>query len=163
MSSLMIDTLCDQVGGEDVAVACVYCDFHAQNEQSATTVLGALLMQVVAGMEPIPNEIQSAFERAKSQVAGRMLRLPEIRAMLVKSLSSLRRGFIFIDALDEFPQKNRPELWDSLQQIVRESSNTRLFTTGRPHIRDEVKRYFDGGATVIPLYPGRGTLSDIWK
>ncbi|RPA89740.1 hypothetical protein L873DRAFT_1658530, partial [Choiromyces venosus 120613-1] len=135
------------------AVACVYCDFHAQNEQPATTVLGALLKQVVAGMESIPSEIKSAFERAKKQVDGRTLRLPEIRAMLVKSLSYLRRGFICIDALDEFPQKNRPELWDSLRHIIRACPNTRLFITGRPHIRDEVGKYFSGSATVIPIKP----------
>ncbi|RPA98779.1 hypothetical protein L873DRAFT_1912112 [Choiromyces venosus 120613-1] len=101
MSSLVIDTLCDRIGGDNVAVACVYCDFHAQNEQSATTVLGALLKQVVAGMEPIPSEIKSAFESAKKQVDGRTLRLPEICMMLVKSFSYLRRGFICIGALDE--------------------------------------------------------------
>ncbi|RPA89751.1 hypothetical protein L873DRAFT_1720579, partial [Choiromyces venosus 120613-1] len=153
MSSLVIDTLCDQIGGDNVAVACIYCDFHAQNEQSATTMLGALLKQVVAGVEPIPSEIKSAFERAKKQVDGRTLRLPEIRAMLVKSLSYLRRGFICIDAVDEFPQKGRPELWDSLRHIMRECPNTRLFITGRPHIRDEVRKYFSGSATVIPIKP----------
>ncbi|RPA98766.1 hypothetical protein L873DRAFT_1010720 [Choiromyces venosus 120613-1] len=116
MSSLVIDTLCDRIGGDNVAVACVYCDFHS--EQSATTVLGALLKQVVAGMEPIPSEIKSAFESAKKQVDGRTLRFPEICTMLVKSFSYLRQGFICIDALDECPQKNRPELWDSLRHII---------------------------------------------
>ena len=138
----MIDTLCDTVGGNNVAVACIYCDFHAHKEQSATDLLAALLRQLVAGVEPIPREIKEAFDRAKSEVDGRALRLPEIRAMLIKSLLSLQRGFICIDALDEFPAKHRPELWSSLQRIVHECTNIRLFITGRPHIREEVKKYF---------------------
>ena len=123
-------------------MACVYCDFHAHKSQSATGVLAALLKQLVAGVEPIPKEIREAFERAKGKVDGRALRLPEIHTMLIRSTSLLRRGFICIDALDEFPTKHRPELWDSLQHIVRECPNIRLFVTGRPHIREEVKNYF---------------------
>ena len=152
-SSLVIDTLCDAIDGDNVAVACVYCDFHAHKEQSAASVLAVLLKQLVAGVEPIPEEITEAFERAKKEVGGRALRLPKIRAMLVRSLLSLRRGFICIDALDEFPTKNRPELWDSLQHIIRECPNTRLFITGRSYIRDEVKKYFPGYPDLTPIKP----------
>ena len=42
-SSLVIDRLCDQENVDKVAVVCVYCDFNAQDEQTATGVLGALL------------------------------------------------------------------------------------------------------------------------
>ena len=149
----MIDKLCDGIGRDNMAVACVYCDFHAHKEQSATSVLAALLKQIVAGVEPIPEEIQAAFDRAKREVDGRALRLPEIRAMLVKSVSCLLRGFICIDALDEFPTKHRPELWDSLQRIIRECPNIRLFITGRPHIREEVKKYFPGCPDQPPVKP----------
>ena len=119
-------------------MACVYCDFHAHKSQSATRVLAALLKQLVAGVEPIPKEINEAFERAKGKVDGRALRLPEIHTIFIKSVTSLRRGFICIDALDEFPMKHRPGLWDSLQYIARKCPNIRLFITGRPHIRAEV-------------------------
>ena len=132
--------------GDNVVVACIYCDFHEHKEQSATNALAALLKQVVAGVEPIPEEIKEAFDRAKRKVDGRTLRLPEIHKMLIKSVSSLRRGFICIDALDEFPTKHRPEFWGSLQHIVQECPKIRLFITGRPHIREEVKKYF-------PRYP----------
>jgi len=134
-------------------VACIYCDFHAHKSQSATRVLAALLKQLVAGVEPIPKEIKEAFERAKGKVDGRALRLPEICMMLIKSVSSLRRGFICIDALDEFPTKYRSQLWDALQRIVRVCPNIRLFITGRPHIREEVKKYFPGYPDVSSIKP----------
>ena len=159
-SSLVIDTLCDSIDETNVAVACVYCDFHAHKEQSATCVLAAVLKQLVMAMEPVPEEITEAFERAKRSVGGRALRLPEIRALLVKFLSPPRRGFICIDALDEFPTKNRPELWHSLQHIVRECPNTQLFMTERPHIQDEVEKYFPGYPDLTPIKPTRRILED---
>ena len=149
----MIDTLCDAFDGDNVAVACIYCDFHACEEQSATGMLAALLKQLVAGVEPIPQEIKAAFDRAKTKVDGRSLRLPEIQAMIARSISSLRRGFICVDALDEFPSKHRPGLWDSLRHIVRECPNIRLFITGRPHIREEVRKYFPGFPDQPPIKP----------
>ena len=158
ISSLVIDTLCDSINQENVAVTCVYCDFHAHKDQSATGVLAALLKQLVAAVKPIPKEISEAFERATREVDGRTLRLPEIRLMLVRSLSSLRRGFICIDALDEFPSKHRPELWDSLQYVIRECPNTRLFITGRSHIREEVGKYFPGYPNLAPIKPTEGDI-----
>ena len=158
ISSLVIDTLCDSINQDNVAVACVYCDFHAHKDQSATGVLAALLKQLVAAVEPIPKEISEAFERAKREVDGRTLRLLEVLAMFVKSLSSLHRGFICIDALDEFPVKHRPELWDSLQHVVRECPNTRLFITGRLHIREEVAKYFPGYPDLVPIKPTEGDI-----
>ena len=136
-----------------MVVACIYCDFHEYKEQSATTILAALLKQLIAGVEPIPEEIKAAFDRAKRKVDGRALRLPEIHKMLIRPVSSLRRGFICIDALDEFPTKHRPELWDSLEHIVRECPNMRLFITGRPHIREEVKKYFPGYPDLPSIKP----------
>jgi len=152
-SSLVVDRLCDQIEAGNTAVACVYCDFYASGEQSATELLGALLKQVVSALEPIPDEVKKVFENSKGSVGGRRLLLPEIIAMLVESLAQLLRVFICIDALDEFPAKNRPELLESLQQIVRKCPNTRLFLTGRLHIRDEVQRYFPTDADMLPISP----------
>ena len=152
-SSLVIDTLCDAFDGDNVAVACVYCDFHSHKEQSATSVLAALLKQLVAGVEPIPKEVKEAFDKAKTKVDGRTVRLTEIHAVLVKSLSSLRRAFICIDALDELPTKHRPELWDYLQRVIRDCPNIRLFITGRPHIREEVKNYFPESPDLPAIKP----------
>ena len=135
----MIDTLCNTIVEDNVAITYVYCDFSARNVQSTRTLLGSVLRQVVGTLTEIPEEVQMAFERAKRQVDGCGLRISEILEMLVKSLPSLKQAFICIDALDEFPSKHRPELWQSLQCLVDRCPNTRLFLTGRPHIRDQVR------------------------
>ena len=149
-SSLVIDTLCGQQDADNMAVACMYCDFNVQ-EQSATGLFGALLKQVVSALEPIPDHVQKAFGSSKGGVGGRRLLLPDILEMLSKSLLCLRRVFICIDALDEFPAKHRPELWEYLQIIILKCPNTRLFLTGRLHIRDEVQKYFHTTADMLPI------------
>jgi len=156
-SSLVIDTLLKRDG---VAVAYVYCDFSTQNMQSTSAVMGSVLRQVVGALERIPDEVQKAFERAKKQADGCGLRLPEILDMLTKTLPSLERAFICIDALDEFPIKQRGQLWDSLQRVVRECANTRLFLTGRPQIRTEVEDYLPEEADMVAIEP---TSEDIGR
>ena len=152
-SSLVVDKLCDQGDAGNMAVACAYCDFHSQNEQSATGLLEAVLKQVVSALEPIPDKVQRAFENSKGGVGSRRPLLPGVLEMLVESLSCLPRAFICIDALDEFPAKHLPALWESLQKIVGKCPNTRLFLTGRLHIHDEVQKYFPGIAEVLPISP----------
>ena len=149
-SSLVIDRLCGQEDMDNMAVACVYCDFTTQ-EQSATGLFGALLKQVVGALEPIPDQVQKAFDGSKRGVGGRKLLLPDILEMLFGSLSRLQRVFICIDALDQFPTKHRPELWESLQKVVQKCPNTRLFLTGRIHIRDEAQKYFPSTADMLPI------------
>ena len=154
----MIDTLHKGIDRDSVAVAYVYCDFTTRNMQSTSAVLGSVLRQVVGALAEIPDEVQQGFERAKKQVDGCGLLLSEILDMLTKFLPSLNRAFICIDAMDEFPTKQRAQLWKYLQQVVRECPNTRLFLTGRPQIRAEVEDYLAKEAEVVAIEP---TLEDI--
>ena len=145
---MVIETLFPQSDEGGAAVACLYCDFHACKEQSTAHMLGAILKQVVSGLEHIPKEIRVAFRKSKGKIDGRELESGEICELLVSSLRTLQRCYICIDALDEFPRQRRPELLRSLVQIIRESPSTRLFLTGRPPIRDEIKRHFTGTAEI---------------
>ena len=155
-SSLVIDTLSNgiaRINGNGVAIAYVYCDFTTRNMQSASALLGSVLRQVVGALAEIPDGLQQAFERAKTQADGCGLRLPEILDMLTKFLPSLKRAFICIDALDEFSTKQRAQLWNSLQRVVRECPNTRLFLTGRPQIRTEVEDHLAKEAEMVAIEP----------
>jgi len=153
---MVIDTLCNQAVGKDVAVVGLYCDFHAQQDQSTTNMLGAMLKQL-ANREGIPEHTREAFQEAKTEFGGRGLLLPDMVDILNKTITSLPRLFICIDALDECTAKHRRELLESLRRIVRVSPGTRVFLTGRPHIGDEIVGCF-GKVHQIPLSP---TPSDI--
>jgi len=157
-SSLVIDSLCDQAGDENIAVAAFYCDFLSQQEQTINNIVGAILKQLV-GRGGIAKDLREAFQKAKKEVGGRGPRLGDLIGMLKATIASLPRVFICIDALDECLPKCLPELLGSLRDIIRESPTTRIFLTGRPHVRDDIQRYFSK-AVVIPISPNRNDIQN---
>ena len=93
----MVDRLCDQIRGQNAAVTCFYFDFAARKEQSATSMLGSLLKQVISGMERVPGEISQALQKLKRAVSGRKPQLGDIVKML-QLITSSQRTFMVIDA-----------------------------------------------------------------
>ena len=152
----MIDRLCDQAGGGGIAIVGLYCDILSQQGQSTTSMLGAILKQLVSRGE-IPEHIWKAFQKAKKEFGGRGLRLPDIVEIMKKVIVGLSRVFICIDALDESTPKHRRDLLESLREIVRVSANTRLFLTGRPHVGNEIRRCFCK-VVRIPVSPRRDDI-----
>ena len=157
VSSLVIDRLCDQAGGQNAAVACFYFDFAAQKEQSPTSVLGALLKQLVCGLEVTPKEISLAYQGQKNAIGGREPQLADIVKML-RNTASMKPTFICIDALDECVAESRVKVLDALNQISQSSPDTRIFVTGRPHIEAEVGKRLCGRGMAIRITPRRDDI-----
>ena len=152
VSSLVIDKLCDQTEGQNTTVACFYFDFAARKDQSPTSVLGALLKQLICGLEEIPNRISRAYRSQKSAIGGREPQLADIVKML-QAITSETPTFICIDALDECVARYRVKILDSLNQILERSPNTRIFVAGRQHIEAEVGNCFSRKVTTINVTP----------
>ena len=150
--------MCDEAGEarEDIAVACFYLDFAAQKEQSATSILGVLLKQVVASFKPIPEEIIDTFQKHEKAIGGRILHLPEI-VKLLGSLSSARRTFFCLDALDECAARDRTNILISLRDIIEISPATRVFLTGRAHVSSDVEKHLPGAA-IVPISPPKDDI-----
>jgi len=161
ISSLVIDSLCDQGGEENIAVAAFYCDFLSQQEQTVNNIVGAILKQLV-GRGDISKGLRGVFEKAKREVGGRGPRLADLMGMLRTTIASLPKVFICIDALDECLPRCLPELLESLRDIVRESPSTRIFLTGRPHITEDIERYFTK-VVVIPISPNTDDIRNYVK
>jgi len=157
-SSLVIDTLCDQNEGKNVAVAWLYCDFLGAMEEITVNILGALVKQLVRVLGTVPAAIYGAFNKAKRD--GRGLRVPDAIRHLRATLDLFERTFICVDALDEFPDKILPELLSSLGAISQELPGVRLFITGRPHVQSVVEKYFPNRAQVIPISPNSGDIRE---
>jgi len=143
-SSLVIDRLCDQSRQGGLAVAWLYCDYNVGQEQTIVNMMGAILKRLVD--RKIPEDIRKAFEE------GRRPTLADLMRMLRIAIASLPQVYICIDALDECLPNDLPELLGSLKDIVRESPRTRIFLTGRPHVREAIQRYFIKAVT-IPISP----------
>ena len=158
-SSLVVDRLCDQASGQNTAVSCFYLDFADRKEQSATNVLGSLLKQMVDGMERIPEEISRAFQQQKTTMSGRRPQLRNIVKML-QLVTSSRRTFMCIDAIDECSGAQRVRLLDSLKQILEKSPGTRIFATGRPYILAEIKKRLAGHMGSVSVSPARSDITE---
>ena len=96
--------------------------------------------------------VQKAFQKAKNEVGGRALRLPDMVQMLKEVVVALPQVFICIDALDECLPKHLLELLVSLKDILQESPRMRIFVTGRPQVRTEIPRHFAGNV-MVPISP----------
>jgi len=156
----VIDQLCDKAVDQTIAVACFYCDFQSQKMQTPENMLGALIKQIVRARRVIPTEIDSAFQKAKAQIGGRGLRVPEALELLKASIAPLDRAFICIDALDELLVKHLPTLLRSLHKISQSCPRVRFLFTGRPHIGVEIEKYFQGAARFIQM---NGAKQDIMR
>ena len=153
----MIDSLCDQTGEQSATVTCFYFDFAVQKGQSPTSTMGALLKQVVGGLEVIPEEVSRAYQKQRKALGGRGPRLSDLVKML-QATSSKERTFICIDALDECVPGNRVKLLGSLNKILQNSPSTRIFLTGRPHIKPEIRRRFSGRVTNLSISTKRDDI-----
>ena len=147
-SSLVVDRLCDESAEGDTAVACFYFDFAARNEQSPVNMLGSLLRQLVSGPGGIPETVTRGFQKEKTVIGGRGLQVSGILNMF-QTIAVTKRTFICVDALDECVPEYRRVVLESLGQILQGSQYTRIFMTGRPHVRSEVEMRLGGAATFI--------------
>ena len=74
--------------------------------------MGALLKQVVGGLEEVPVEILRVYQKHKKSIGGRGPRLSDIVGVL-RTTTSKERTFICINALDECVPESRVKLLDS--------------------------------------------------
>ena len=156
-SSLVVDRLYDKSREQNIAVTCFYFDFAVRGEQSPTNVLGSLLKQIFNGLEGIPDHISQMLQDHKKVLGERELRVPEIVKML-QDATALQPTFICVDALDECVERHRPKVLDSLRQILEKCSNTRIFLTGRRHIKGEIDRHLGRGAAILSIKPNNDDI-----
>ena len=156
-SSLVVDKLGDQIRGQIATVTCFYFDFADRKEQSATRILGSLVKQVVSGMERIPDEISRAFQEQKNVIGGCGPPLADLVKML-QAVTFSQPTFVCVDALDECQGVPRARVLDSLKQILERSPGTRIFVTGRPHVRVEMEKRLPGRITSVSICPTKGDI-----
>jgi len=142
---------------EDTAVACFYFDFAARNEQSPVNMLGSLLRQLVSGLEGVPEAVVRSFRNQKKVIGGRGLQVSGILEMF-QTITTTKRAFICVDALDECAPQYRMVILEALGQIIRDSIDTRIFMTGRSHIRSEVERRLGGAVAFVLIEPTGGGI-----
>ena len=156
-SSLVVDWLSDWTIGQYIPVTCFYFDFAAQKEQTATSMLGSLLKQMVSRTGGVPENIWRALRERKDAISGRRPQLDDI-VKILQLITSSQPAFMVIDALDESTAVQRFRLFDSLKEILEKSPGARIFVTGRPHICPEIETRLAGRVTSVSLGPARDDI-----
>jgi len=121
-------------------------------------MIGSLLSQVALRAVGNMGEIRNAFEKSKHG-GGKGLRLPEMVKLFISTIGFLERVYICVDAMDELVPQHRSEFLRALREIVLEAPNTRLFLTGRPHVRGELDKHLTKGAYTIHIVPDQGDIA----
>ena len=161
-SSLVVDKLRDQTGGQRRTFTCFYFDFTARKEPTATNLLGSILKQVISGTESGPEDIWQALQEQKKAVSGRETQLGDI-VKILQLITSSQRTFMVIDGLDEFTSVERVSLFESLKEILEKSPSARIFVTGRSRIRAEITKHLTRQVTSISLGPTRDEVIRILR
>ena len=87
ISSIVIDTLCDQAAEENIAIVGAYCDYISQQEQTMASIIGAFLKQLI-GRGGIPMYVRGAFQKGKMEFGSRGTRLTDLMGMLKIAIAS---------------------------------------------------------------------------
>jgi hypothetical protein len=141
---------------ERACVACLYCDYRDDKNQTPVNMIGVLLKQVIArlnksGLLP-PDTISTLREHLNEQ---KSVDLGVACRLLGETAKQLRKFYVCIDALDECNERHRGDFIQALAKISSECSQPsliRIFFTARPHIKWE---------ELMKRNPGLGSLDHI--
>ena len=104
--------------GDNVAVACIYCNYKEQIEQTVSNLVASLLKQIVQDRYGASDNVKSLYELHNHQSTRPTL--DELTTALKSEIGAYSKVFIVIDALDEYPEDNgiRLNLLKALRSLV---------------------------------------------
>lgn len=95
--SIVIEHLRETFVDEEFLIAYVYCDYKDNKRQTAASLLGCLVKQMVIQQEEMPKEISDLYKK-KSKAAPSV---EDSVSLLSSLMSGSKRSFVLVDALDE--------------------------------------------------------------
>ncbi|KAF2629421.1 hypothetical protein BU25DRAFT_389615 [Macroventuria anomochaeta] len=136
IAAIAIDYLLDTVQSDSCGVVYVYCNYKAQEEQDASSLLAAILKQLVQGQLSTVNHIERLHQKHASR--GTKPSLDEIYNALQNVFACYASVHIVIDALDECQNATRRQLLAKLHDL-QAGRDVRFMVTARfmPDIQDD--------------------------
>ncbi len=129
MSSIVVAHLREQNPVTQVPVLGIYCDFKSSQAgmHNLETLIGSLVKQAVQACSGIPSDLKSLHHKCRR--SGTSPNVEELTLLLVTRLSTFKRSFIVVDALDELESvTQRAALMKVLNGL---SSTVSIMITGR--------------------------------
>lgn len=139
IAAIAIDHLLNTMQSSSVGVAYVYCNYKSREEQNATSLLAALLKQLVQAQPSLVEPVKRLYEQHVN--LGTNPSLDETIRTLRSVFTNFSTVHVVIDALDECrDSKTRREFLNKLRDLQSET-DLRLMVTTRfiPEILNEFK------------------------
>jgi hypothetical protein len=135
IAATAIDHLLEIAQTSSCGVAFVYCNYKAREEQDASSLLAALLKQLVQSQVSAIEPVERLHQRHADR--GTKPSLNEIYSALRDVLMHYPRVYIVVDALDECQDRARRQLLAKLRDLEA-GKDVRLMVTSRsiPGIED---------------------------
>jgi len=112
-------------------MAYYYIDFNESPNANVANILRSLIKQICVGTDGIPKAVQALCSQHRA--SGQQPSIPTLISIFRSLEASLAiHIFIIIDALDEYPEPQRPELLRTIQLLVgKDFENTHVLATSR--------------------------------
>ncbi|KAF7370633.1 Ankyrin repeat domain containing protein [Mycena sanguinolenta] len=128
LASIVVDHLrADHGHCDNIGVAAIYLNHKETDAHTPSTLLASLWRQLVVGQSIA--SVEELYH--KHREPGTKPSLDDAHAILCSTLSQYSKVFILVDALDEYPERERGILMSYLSRL---GSNVNLMLTARPHI-----------------------------
>ncbi|RYP66703.1 hypothetical protein DL771_007636 [Monosporascus sp. 5C6A] len=142
MAAIAIDHLCRTAQCHNTGVAYLFCNYKAQANQSAPSLLAALLKQLVQSRPDIAAPMTRIYDHHSKRIRPS---LDDISGALQSACSSYTAVHIVVDALDECADKDgeRGRLINKLREL-QATTDVRLLFTSR--FMPEITQNFQSNA-----------------
>ncbi|KAJ7453131.1 hypothetical protein FB451DRAFT_1565686 [Mycena latifolia] len=130
LASIIVDHLRTTLESRSIGVAVIYLNHKETEAQSPSNLLAGLWRQLVFE-RPIASAVHRLY--AKHHEQRTQPSLSEVDSILWSTISELSNVFIIVDALDEYPERQRHIFLRHLSSISARST-VKLMLTSRPHL-----------------------------
>jgi hypothetical protein len=140
VAAIAIDHLLQSMQSNSIGVAYVYCDYKAQEEQNASSMLAAIVKQLVQARPLVAEPVERLHK--KHYDCGTKPSIEEIFKTAQEVVAKYSTIYIVIDALDECRDRDGTgRLFLGRLQALRAGKDIRLLATSRfiPEIEAELK------------------------
>lgn len=140
MVAITIDHLSKKEQSDTIGLAYLYCDYKTQADLNTSSLLAAILKQLVLSQSSIDEPISRLYNHHTSHRTKPSL--PEIFVACSAVIKNFSRVYLIVDALDECSDRDgtRSQLLAKLRDLQREA-DLRLMVTSRftPDIEREFR------------------------
>ena len=139
--AITVDHLRELFKGEDVAVACIFCNYQERSTQSLEELVTSVLKQIIQDWPSVSKSIKEFYKEFRGK--QRHPRLTNLIDALRSEIRTYSKVFIVLDALDECQEDYQ---WGLITKLESISSKVYLMFTSRP--LDLIKQKFLGTCRV---------------